>query len=319
MLSFRTRTHYCSRSTRSVDDGPNCTHNAFYDFLQQNNQKASLFYIGSNTIDWPLQAQRGLTDGHFINVHTWSHQYMTALNSSQAFAELYYTIKAIKDVVGVTPTAWRPPYGDVDDRIRAIATALGLRTVLWSDDTSDWKIQPAGPLPTASIDQNYASIISKGASPALETSGLIVLTHEINGWTMQEAIKEYPNVAAAFEHVVPYETCMNITMPYQEQSVVYPDFSAYIQNPSNRDPSGIPAASAIKVQSATFSPQTGTTTRASTATFTSSSSTGAAASSGSHDSNQAAKTSAASSSTVCAQIAVLVLAAFAAGAATLLC
>jgi hypothetical protein len=24
------------------DDGPNCSHNAFYDFLQQNNQKASM-------------------------------------------------------------------------------------------------------------------------------------------------------------------------------------------------------------------------------------------------------------------------------------
>ncbi len=42
----------------SFDDGPNCTHNAFYDFLKQNNQKATMFYIGSNVMDWPLQAQR---------------------------------------------------------------------------------------------------------------------------------------------------------------------------------------------------------------------------------------------------------------------
>jgi len=32
------------------------------------------FYIGSNVIDWPLQAMRGLADGHQICVHTWSHQ-----------------------------------------------------------------------------------------------------------------------------------------------------------------------------------------------------------------------------------------------------
>lgn len=46
--------------------GPNCSHNAYYDYLQQHNQKATMFYIGSNVIDWPLEAQRGLADGHEI-------------------------------------------------------------------------------------------------------------------------------------------------------------------------------------------------------------------------------------------------------------
>ena len=32
------------------------------------------FYIGSNVMDWPLQAMRGIEDGHQICVHTWSHQ-----------------------------------------------------------------------------------------------------------------------------------------------------------------------------------------------------------------------------------------------------
>ncbi|KAK0560573.1 hypothetical protein OC861_006228 [Tilletia horrida] len=66
-----------------------CTHNAFYDFLEQHNQKATLYYIGSNVLDWPLQAQRGLADGH---------QPMTTLPSENVFAELWYTAKIIKDV-----------------------------------------------------------------------------------------------------------------------------------------------------------------------------------------------------------------------------
>ncbi|WWC73369.1 uncharacterized protein I206_107336 [Kwoniella pini CBS 10737] len=56
------------------DDGPNCSHNAFYDYLRDQGQKATMFYIGSNVMDWPLQAQRGLQDGHEICIHTWSHQ-----------------------------------------------------------------------------------------------------------------------------------------------------------------------------------------------------------------------------------------------------
>lgn len=126
----------------TFDDGPNCTHNSFYDFLKSKNQKATMFYIGSNVMDWPLQAQRGLTDGHQLSAHTWSHRYTTALSDEQVFAELYYTIKAIKWVTGVTVTSWRPPYGDVDDRVRAIAYELGLETIIWSDDTDDWNVIP---------------------------------------------------------------------------------------------------------------------------------------------------------------------------------
>jgi hypothetical protein len=50
----------------TYDDGPNCSHNAFYDYLSQQKLKASMFYIGSNIIDWPYGAMRGVADGHHI-------------------------------------------------------------------------------------------------------------------------------------------------------------------------------------------------------------------------------------------------------------
>ncbi|KDN53380.1 carbohydrate esterase family 4 protein [Tilletiaria anomala UBC 951] len=234
----------------SFDDGPNCTHNAFYDFLKENNQKATMFYIGSNVMDWPLQAQRGLTDGHQLSAHTWSHRYLTALTSSQIFAELYYTVKVIKYVVGVTVTSYRPPYGDIDDRVRAIANALGLDTIIWTDDTNDWQIAPQGPSPTAVIDHNYGSIIAKATSTPLDQAGILVLTHEINGETMDEWMKEYPLVKNAFKHVVPIDTCRNKTQIYQEQQYVYPNFSQYIQG--NTMPQGLPKANAIKAKAAQY-------------------------------------------------------------------
>lgn len=113
----------------SFDDGPNCTHNALYDAWQQANQKASLMYIGSNVMDWPLEAQRGIVDGHHICVHvspskagkrdmksdescrtaqTWSHRYLTAMTDEQVFAEFWYTLKAIKTVMGVSEALTQP-------------------------------------------------------------------------------------------------------------------------------------------------------------------------------------------------------------------
>ena len=48
------------------DDGPNCMHNLFYNFLSSQSQKATMFYIRSSVLDWPLEAQRAIADGHEI-------------------------------------------------------------------------------------------------------------------------------------------------------------------------------------------------------------------------------------------------------------
>jgi len=230
----------------TFDDGPNCTHNAFYDFLEKNNQKATLYYIGSNVLDWPLQAQRGLADGHQICGHTWSHRPMTTLQSENVFAELWYTAKIIKDVVGVAPRCWRPPYGDVDDRVRYIANAMGLSTHIWTDDTNDYQVQPLGPSPTAAIEQNYQNIIATAV--AHPNAGIIVLTHEINGGTMELFQQEYTNITKAFKHVVPLSACLNESNPYEPNSgISYPSFSEYIAG--NVNPKGLPASFSIKQNS----------------------------------------------------------------------
>ena len=67
-----------------------------------------MFYIGSNVLNWPYGALRGVKDGHHIAGHTWSHQLMTTLTNQEILAELYFTQKAIKYVTGITPKYWRP-------------------------------------------------------------------------------------------------------------------------------------------------------------------------------------------------------------------
>jgi hypothetical protein len=100
------------------DDGPNCSHNAFYDFLSQQQQKASklcivlhthgehfliirhfssaMFYIGSNVMDWPLEAQRAVTDGHQICVRK-SPPLPHVLQTS--FTSLRYVVPPLHDRV----------------------------------------------------------------------------------------------------------------------------------------------------------------------------------------------------------------------------
>jgi hypothetical protein len=209
------------------DDGPNCSHNAFYDFLTVQKQEATMFFIGSSVQNHPLEAQRALADGHEICVHTWSHPYMTAVPSEQAFAELWYTMQMIKLAVGVTPTCFRPPYGDIDDRIRAIAQALGLRVILWGYDSNDWRVG-TGNITAATVDANYQALITAAQNGTFNSQGAIILTHEINNYTMQEAINFYPLLKAAFKYMVPVGVALNKTQPYVETNYSLPTFSQYI-------------------------------------------------------------------------------------------
>ena len=54
------------------------------------------------------------------------------LTNEQIVAELGWTQKIIKDIIGVSPSTFRAPYGDLDDRVRAVAAAMGLTPIQWS-------------------------------------------------------------------------------------------------------------------------------------------------------------------------------------------
>ena len=59
---------------------------------------------------------------------------MTTLTNEQVLGELGWTMQIISDLNGGRlPKFWRPPYGDVDNRVRAIAKGVfNLETVVWN-------------------------------------------------------------------------------------------------------------------------------------------------------------------------------------------
>ena len=66
----------------------------------------------------------------------------------------------IKLAVGVTRTCFRPPYCDIDDRIRAIVHALGLHVILWQYDSNDWQVGTTTTVTPAMVDANYQSLVT---------------------------------------------------------------------------------------------------------------------------------------------------------------
>lgn len=196
----------------------------------------------------------------------------------------------------------RPPYGDVDDRVRAIATGLGMSTNIWSDDTADWQVMPQGTKPTATVVANYNSIIDQSYAQ----HGNIVLTHEINGATMDIMMQMYPTIKEHFKYIVPITACMNITNPYPE-AITYPVFADYIAG--NVMPSGLTSAKDIEVSpSATYVPvavasQTGTLSQGSGSSTSGTAAGSTSTSSSSSSSDSTSSTSA--GSTLSTKVSIL--------------
>ena len=196
----------------SYDDGPSPFTPLLLDYLDQQNVTTTFFVVGSRVLSRPQMLQSEYMAGHQISVHTWSHPYLTKLTNEEIVAELGWTKQVIKDTIGVTPNTFRPPYGDIDDRVRAIAAQMGLTPIIWTSITAngtttdfdtvsvsfrfrlqgsragvqtDWNI-PGGEATGESSLTKFEEILDVYV-PEL-TSGFIVLEHDLYQQTVDLAV-----------------------------------------------------------------------------------------------------------------------------------
>lgn len=179
----------------SYDDGPisNGT-DLLLVAMQKAKYTATFFAVGSNIIQNPQILQAAYNQGNQIAIHTWSHHTLTTLTNEQIVAEIKYSEAIIHKTIGKVPIYMRPPYADMDDRVRAIISALGYKIILWSDgkDTGDAAIPDNANLSVA-IPQTVGNISSWFKSQ----SGFISLQHDISPTTCQVAVNAANALAAA--------------------------------------------------------------------------------------------------------------------------
>ncbi|KAK0542116.1 hypothetical protein OC845_006759 [Tilletia horrida] len=185
------------------DDGPTPATPQLNDFLHKNHIGATHFMIGSNILLHPaeFEATFQMANQH-IAVHTWSHNLSTTLTNEEMLAELGWTMQIIFDKSGKIPSWWRAPMGDLDDRIRAIASEVfGLTAVNWNYDAKDWCMEAGGATdcPGANPGNDSASILSyidKTVALAPKSPGMIMLEHEVTNFSVNAFIHHtWPGVA----------------------------------------------------------------------------------------------------------------------------
>ena len=124
----------------TFDDGPDRTLTPkLVRILQDHHVPATFFMIGSRIRSAPRIARAVAEAGFTIGNHTWDHPQLTRLSDRAIRREIRSTTRELR-AVGIVPgTLMRPPYGDIDARVRTDIRDLGLVPVLWNVDSNDWR------------------------------------------------------------------------------------------------------------------------------------------------------------------------------------
>lgn len=144
------------------------------DTLDEAKVKATFFLDGSwlkKNEELALEIQKR---GHQIENHAYSHPNMSQLEDSRARLEISKTKDLLKEKLGVENRWFAPPSGDFNDKTVRQAADQGLKTVLWTLDTVDWR----NPTPYSIVAK-----ISKKVEP-----GSLILMHPTA--SSSEALKD---------------------------------------------------------------------------------------------------------------------------------
>ena len=125
----------------TFDDGANSTNvNKVLDILDTYNAKSTFFFTGEWILANPVMARKIVIRGHKLESHSVSHPFLTDLSDADIRYQLTRSREIIKDMVGTTSYLFRPPYGDINDRVIRITGEMGYKyMVMWSVDTDDYK------------------------------------------------------------------------------------------------------------------------------------------------------------------------------------
>jgi peptidoglycan/xylan/chitin deacetylase (PgdA/CDA1 family) len=163
------------------DDGPYPDTPAFIRMLERSHATATFFMIGRQvTSAYRETMLHELRAGDVPGDHTFTHPDLTRSNDVRGALEK--TLSVIRAQTGYTPCVFRPPYGDVNASVVHVASSLGLATVGWDVDPSDYT-QPG----TGAIVERVLSQVRPGS---------IIISHD-GGGPRGQTLAAYPRIISA--------------------------------------------------------------------------------------------------------------------------
>lgn len=123
----------------TFDDGPDSVWTPrLLDLLHALGARATFFPIASRAAAQPRIIERMRSEGHAIGLHCDEHVRHSERDAGWCRRDTDSALRRLA-VLGVRPTLWRTPWGDVAPWSVQIAEARGLRLIGWTADSHDWR------------------------------------------------------------------------------------------------------------------------------------------------------------------------------------
>lgn len=154
----------------TFDDGPGKDTWRLLDAFEKNNSHATFFVLGQQAAVYSDELRRMQALGCEVGNHTYNHKNLTKLTPQEKNTELLSNENLIASILRQEGALIRPPYGAVDDALRAFVSQP---LIFWSIDTLDWKTKNA----QATIDTVLSAV----------KDGDIILMHDIHSTSVDAA------------------------------------------------------------------------------------------------------------------------------------
>lgn len=148
----------------TFDDGPDPVWTPrLLDLLGSLGAHATFFPIAPRAAEHPVIIERMHREGHAIGLHCDEHIRHSERDAVWLERDTDAALQRLTDL-GVTPTFWRTPWGDMAPWSMRIARDRDLRLIGWTTDSHDWRGDSAADMFEA----------TRGAL----TQGAVVLAHD---------------------------------------------------------------------------------------------------------------------------------------------
>lgn len=161
------------RIALTFDDGPSGYTPKILKILKREHAKGTFFEAGAQVPGLASTSRSVIESGNELGNHSMHHE------SHPGSASMAETSRRIRKATGFTPCLFRPPGGGFDSRVLGDARRLGMATVIWDVDPTDWSTPGAGAI--------YSRVV--GAT----RPGSIVLMHD-GGGNRSQTVAALPQI-----------------------------------------------------------------------------------------------------------------------------
>jgi peptidoglycan/xylan/chitin deacetylase (PgdA/CDA1 family) len=165
----------------TFDDGPGEYTNQLLDILKQHDAKATFFVLGSNVNLYKDVAKREVNEGHYIAMHSMTHDYKKLYGQQTFLPEMKENQQIIQDVTGQHSNLVRAPYGSMPGLNKALRDQVAdaqLKLWDWTIDSLDWKYN------RVPLNQSVPAIVNLVVSQSTKDKE-VILFHDIHAQSVQ--------------------------------------------------------------------------------------------------------------------------------------